>query len=93
MSRPLINIIAAEPAGDYRLRLIFDDGLEQTVDFNPFFTHARHPDIRAYLDQNRFSAFRIEYGELVWGDYDLCFPIMELYRNQLEHKNHQGAVA
>ncbi len=93
MSQPLINIIAAEMAGDYRLRLIFDDGLEQTVDFKPFLTHARHPDVRAYLDRNRFSAFRIEYGELVWGDYDLCFPIMDLYRNQLEHKNHQEAVA
>jgi hypothetical protein len=28
-------------------------------------------------------AYRIEYGELVWGDYDLCFPIADLYQNRL----------
>jgi len=30
---------------------------------------------------------------LVWGDYDLCFPIIDLYRNQLEHKNSQEEAA
>ena len=40
MSQPPINIVAAEPAGDYRLRLTFDDGVEQTVDFKPFLTRA-----------------------------------------------------
>ena len=93
MSQPPINIVAAEPAGDYRLRLTFDDGVEQTIDFKPFLTHARHPDIRVYLNPAMFSAFRIEYGDLVWGDYALCFPIIDLYRNQLEHKNHQEATA
>lgn len=93
MNQPPINIVTAEPAGDYRLHLTFDDGREQTVDFKPFLTHARHPDIRAYLDLNRFSDFRIEYGELVWGDYELCFPIIDLYRNQLEHNTPQEAVA
>jgi hypothetical protein len=85
-SRTSINIVTAEPAGEYRLHLTFDDGMKQTVDFKPFLTQAHHPDIRAYLDPGRFSAFRIEYGELVWGDYDLCFPIIDLYRNQLEHR-------
>ena len=93
MSQPPINIVAAEIAGKCCLRLTFDDGVEQIVDFKPFLTHARHPDIRVYLDPAMFSTFRIEYGDLVWGDYDLCFPIIDLYRNQLEHKNHQQAAA
>ena len=93
MSHPPINIVVAEPVGDYRLRLTFDDGMEQTVDFKPFLTHAHHPDIRVYLDPAMFSTFRIEYGYLVWGDYDLCFPIIDLYRNQLEHMNYQEAAA
>lgn len=79
----IINIVSAEPAGDLCLRLRFDDDIEQMVDFKPFLSHAVHPDIRAYLDPVRFAAFRIEYGELVWGDYDLCFPVIDLYRNQL----------
>ena len=93
MKQCSINIITAEQVGDYRLHLVFDDGMEQTVDFKPFLIHAHHPDIRAYLDPARFSAFRIEYGELVWGDCDLCFPIMDLYRNSIDHKIYQEAAA
>jgi hypothetical protein len=93
MSQTIINIIAVEPAGDYRLHLTFDDGKEQTVDFKPFLTHAQHPDIRSYLDSGRFAAFRIEYGELVWGDYESCFSVVDLYRNQLEHVPRQEAAA
>lgn len=78
-----INITAAEQVGDYALRLSFDDGTVQTVDFRPFLSQSRHPDIRAYLEPAHFAAFRIEYGELVWGDYDLCFPVADLYRNRL----------
>ncbi len=78
-----INITKVEQAGDFALRLSFDDGTVQTVDFKPFLTLSRHPDIRAYLDPASFAAFRIEYGELVWGDYDLCFPIADLYQNRL----------
>ncbi|MGQ0592657.1 MAG: DUF2442 domain-containing protein [Gammaproteobacteria bacterium] len=92
-SQTAINIVTAEPAGEYRLHLTFDDGMKQTVDFQPFLTHAHHPDIRVYLDPGRFSAFRIEYGELVWGDYDLCFPIIDLYRNQLEHSARKEVAA
>ena len=86
MTPAIINIITAEPAGDFRIRLRFDDNTEQTVDFKPFLTHALHPDIRAWLDPALFATFRIEYGELVWGDYDLCFPVIDLYRNQIEHQ-------
>lgn len=78
-----INITTAEQVGDYTLRLSFDDGAVQTVDFKPFLSHSRHPDIRAYLEPSRFAAYRIEYGELVWGDYDLCFPVADLYHNHL----------
>lgn len=78
-----INITAAEQVGDYALRLSFDDGTVQAVDFKPFLSLSRHPAIRAYLEPERFAGFRIEYGELVWGDYDLCFPIADLYRNTI----------
>ncbi len=78
-----INITKVEQVGDFALHLSFDDGTVQTVDFKPFLTLSRHPDIRAYLDPANFAAFRIEYGELVWGDYDLCFPVADLYQNRL----------
>jgi hypothetical protein len=80
----VINVVSADLVGEYRVQLTFDDGMQQIVDFRPFLIRSSHPDIRAYLDTDRFAAFRIEYGELVWGDYDLCFPIIDLYQNRLE---------
>lgn len=47
MTPATINIVAAELLGDFRIRLRFDDGIEQTVDFTSFLTNALHPDIRA----------------------------------------------
>ena len=88
-----INIQTAELVGDYRIRLRFDDGVEQVVDFQPFLSRSRHPQIRAYLDPVLFASFRIEYGDLVWGDYELCFPIMDLYRDSLEHTRPLEAAA
>lgn len=93
MTPDIINIVTAEQVGDYLIRLRFDDGTEQTVDFKPFLMHALHPDIRAWLEPARFATFHLEYGELVWGDYDLCFPIIDLYRNQIEHHASLEAVA
>jgi hypothetical protein len=80
-----INVISATQTEKYRIRLYFDDHTEQEVDFEPFLSQSLHPDIRAYLDPIRFGSFRIEYGELVWGEYDLCFPVIDLYRNRIEH--------
>ena len=47
MTPAIINIVTAEQVGDFRIRLRFDDGIEQTVDFKSFLTHTLYPDIRA----------------------------------------------
>ena len=52
---------------DYSIVLYFDDGKQQLINFKPFLIKSRHPDIRRWLDIDKFSTFRIEYGELVWG--------------------------
>ena len=78
-----LNIVRTEHLGDYRLAIDFDDGTKQNVDFKPFLISAQHPEIRAFLDMSKFSAFRVEQGDLVWGDYALCFPIEDIYRNRI----------
>lgn len=93
MKTTLIQLASVEQVGDLQLRLSFSDGREQTIDFRPFLSHSQHPDLRVYLDPDRFAAFRIEYGDLVWGDYDLCFPVIDLYRNDLEHRHSEDHVA
>ena len=79
-----VNIVSANPAGHLKLRIRFDDGAEQIVDFKPFLQRSLHPDIRSFLDAGKFAGYRIANGELAWGDYELCFPIMDLYNNQID---------
>jgi hypothetical protein len=79
----IINITSSERLGDYQIRLTFNDGTRQEVDFKPFLTASVHPEIRAWLDPQLFASFRIEYGELVWGDCGLCFPVADLYLNRI----------
>ena len=39
--------------------------------------------IRAYLSPDRFRQFSIEHGDLIWNDYDLCFPMADLYEGNI----------
>jgi len=79
----IIDIVRAEPISGYKLRLYFSDGNERTVDFESFLRGSHNPMIREYLDPKKFARFRLEYGELVWDDYGLCFPIADLYENRI----------
>ena len=83
----IINIINANYLGGYSIELEFGDGKCQKVNFEPFLRKALHPEIRSYLNQDKFTQFRVEYGDLVWGDYELCFPVKDLYANQISHSN------
>jgi hypothetical protein len=79
-----IAILEAESAGEYRLTLKFSDGTRQTVDFGPFLKRQHHPALREWLKPERFGEYRLEYGDLIWGDYELCFPIADLYENAID---------
>jgi hypothetical protein len=78
-----INIVRVEQGTRYKLKLFFSDGVERVIDFEPFLRRSRNPMIRAYLVPQKFANFRLEYGNLVWADYELCFPIADLYENNL----------
>ena len=63
----------------YRLRIEFTDGKTTEVDFGPFLRSAAHPGIRRYLQPRRFKQFTITGGVLQWNDFDLIFPMADLY--------------
>lgn len=79
----LIDIIAAERVADYKLDVSFSDGIQRLIDFEPFLRASQNPLIRAYLDPAKFTEFHVEGGDLVWGDYGLCFPLADLYENRI----------
>jgi hypothetical protein len=88
-----INITSVKKIAQYQLRLVFDDGTVREVDFKDFLAQSHHPDIRAYLEESKFDAYHLEFGELVWGDFDLCFPIIDLYHNRILHPLSMEAAA
>lgn len=79
----VIEIVSAEQLSGYQLKLRFSDGVEHITDFEPFLRNSRNPLIREYLKPEKFASFRLEYGDLVWDDYGLCFPVADLYENKI----------
>ena len=79
----LIAVEKAEYIENHVLHLSFSDGQEKLVDFGPFLRQSLNPLIRKYLDIERFKQFTVEYGDLFWNDYDLCFPVADLYEGHI----------
>jgi hypothetical protein len=79
----IIEIKSADYIGDFAIRVFFSDGFVRLVDFKPFLKSSLHPSIRKYLDEAKFIDFRIIDGNINWNDYDLIFPIEDLYQGKL----------
>ncbi len=78
-----LKIVSAKYLSDYAIRLVFNDGNERLVDFKQFLSKSLHPSIKKYLDENKFSNFSLTDGNLNWNDYELIFPISDLYKGQI----------
>jgi hypothetical protein len=78
-----VRIESAEYVPPYKLRLRFDDGRENFVDFEPFLSQSRHSAIQAYHDRKKFRKFTIEDGFLHWNDFALVFPMADLYAGKI----------
>ena len=78
-----LEIVEATYISDYKIRLVFNDESERVVDFGPFLKKARNPDTTDYRDLKKFREFRIEDGDLIWGDFQMIFPIMDLHRGTI----------
>jgi hypothetical protein len=79
----IIEVKSARYIGDYAIRVFFSDGSSRLVDFRPFLESSFHPSIRKYLDEAKFKDYQIVDGNLNWNDYDLIFPIGDLYDGSL----------
>ncbi len=79
----VVQIESARLVAPYKLRLQFDDGRTSTVGFGPFLKNSEHPSIRGYLDAKKFKNFMVEEGVLHWNDFDLVFPMADLYEGKI----------
>ncbi len=79
----VIWIKKIEYIDEYKLKLLFNNAAEQIIDFYPFLSNSLNPLIRKYLNFNEFKKYELDEGDLEWNDYDLCFPIADLYENKI----------
>lgn len=79
-----IQVVDAVYEGNYTVRISFNDGAIQRVDFGPFLIEQPHPQYNKYRDIEWFKAFSVEMGNLVWGEnWDLIFPVEQLHKGHI----------
>jgi len=78
-----IDIIEANLISGYKIEIKFNDGKVNLVDFEPFLTKSLHPEIQKYLNKKCFANFKLVDGNLNWDDYDMIFPVADLYEGKV----------
>ena len=78
-----IQVIKADYLDGYRLRITFNDGKTNEIDFAEIVRN-----LKGYYSKYRkpvnFKKFKVDDGNVVWGnDWDLIFPVHQLYKNRL----------
>jgi hypothetical protein len=78
-----LEIVEAKYVSDYKLRLVFSDETVRVFDFEPFLRKAMNPDTTKYRQLRNFKKFHLHYGDLMWGDFEMIFPIADLHRGKI----------
>lgn len=79
----VIEILKATYLENYTISFHFSDGLIQVIDFEKFLLSSANNMTKKFLNKSLFKDFSIQYGDIVWNDYELCFPIWDLHQGQL----------
>ena len=74
-----ISIKEAKYINDYKISFKFNDNKETLVDFKKFILNSMHPNIQKYQNKKLFKHSNIANGDVEWNDYELAFPIYDLY--------------
>jgi hypothetical protein len=78
-----IEITVARYLKNYQIEFEFNDETKTMIDFESFLKQAKNPMLKKYLDLNEFKNFTVRDGDIDWNDYELCFPIADIYEGRL----------
>ena len=68
----------------FKIKIFFTDGSDKTVDFSDFLSKEHlHPSLKKYRVERTFGKFEIMHGNLVWNDYEMIFPVEQLYDGKI----------
>lgn len=80
-----ISINKAEHLSDYKVKITFNDSTIKTIDFSDWLKKNSHPQYNKYKEVHYFKKFKIEMGNIVWGEnWDLIFPVFDLYKGKVK---------
>jgi len=75
-----IFIENASYLNDLSVRLNFNDGTVRDINFARFLKTRPHPMHNKYIKYSNFKKFRIQDGNIVWGNNALEFDMWNLYK-------------
>ena len=75
----IVSIQKADYLGEYKINFSFSDGANRTIDFSNFLKESKNPMTQKYLDKKLFQSYSLAYGDVLWNDYELCFPTWSLH--------------
>lgn len=78
-----IEITQAHHLKDYKIEFEFNNQTKKIIDFENFLKQAKNPMIKKYLNLETFKHFSLRDGDIDWNDYELCFPIADIYEELL----------
>lgn len=80
-----LKIEKASYEGDFKVKLIFNDGVVVSIDFGSWIRNNPHPQYNRYLNERNFKKFYIDnMGNIAWGkNRDLYFPIEQLHQGHI----------
>lgn len=79
----VISILKADYQGEYKIRFSFSDQTVKVIDFFTFLNKSKNPMTKKYLNKNLFQNYSIQYGDIIWNDYEMCFPIWDLHEGNI----------
>lgn len=81
--KKVCQITDVEYVGDYKLNLIFNDGLSGTIDLSFLFNDKNFNSLK---DKKKFIQFGLEHGSLIWSN-DLDVSSRFLHEKLFSHAN------
>jgi hypothetical protein len=78
-----ISVSKAKYLDKFKIQILFSDLTTRIVDFGDFLEKTNLPDLKKYRKTQNFKKFKIKSGNLIWGDFEMIFPLEDLYRGEL----------
>ena len=80
----VLSIEHAKYLSDFKIELGFSNGKSKIIDCKYFLHQKAHPSLKKYLKISEFKKFKVLNGNLNWNNYEMTFPIEQLYKGKVD---------